>query len=129
MNTPIRSSATTLWLLSIYFFACGASAVFYPTLWLLSAGLPATMTPELELVFGVAGVYLLALAYGAWRAARSPNTEGGIIAVLLAANIIDCVVTLRATVSGALPTVNGLLFVAVTIVWIVALKKCLRTCP
>lgn len=87
------------------------------------------MTPELELVFGVAGVYLLALAYGSWRAARSPSTEGGIIAVLLAANIIDCLVTLRAVVNGALPTVNGLLFVAVTIVWIVALKKCIRTCP
>jgi hypothetical protein len=129
MKTSTLSSTTTLWLLTGYFFACGASAVFYPTLWLLSAGLPTTVTPELELVFGVAGVYLLALAYGAWRAARSPSTEGGIIAVLLAANILDCVVTLRAVMTGALPTVNGLLFVAVTVVWIVALKKCDRTHP
>lgn len=126
MNTRTIPPATILWLLAIYFLACGASAIFYPSLWLLSAGLPTAMTPELELVFGVAGVYLLALAYGAWRAAKSPCTEQGVISVLLAANIIDCIVTLRAVISGSLPTLNGVLFVVVTIVWIVALMPLCR---
>lgn len=84
------------------------------------------MTPELELVFGVAGVYLLALAYGAWRAARSPSTEHGTVAVLLVANILDCIVTLRAVINGSLPSLNGALFVGVTVVWIIALMPLYR---
>lgn len=84
------------------------------------------MTRELELVFGVAGVYLLALAYGAGRAAISPSTNRGIIAVLIVANILDCVVTLKAVIAGSLPILNGGAFVAVTIVWVIALLPSYR---
>jgi hypothetical protein len=117
------SSSVTLWLCAVYFFSCGISAIAAPQLWLLCAGLSAPLTPELEIVFGVAGVYLLALGYGAARAARAIPNNLGIIAVLIAANLFDFLVTLKEVVVGRLPLPQGGAFLAITLVWITLLWK------
>ena len=73
------------------------------------------------LVFGTLGGFLLALCYGAGRAALSPSSNVGVISTLLVANLLDFLVTLKAIVAQSLPFLNGALFLIITIVWVTLL--------
>ncbi len=73
------------------------------------------------LVFGTLGGFLLALCYGAGRAALSPSSNVGVLAVLLVANLLDFLVTLKAMMAQTLPFLPGALFLIVTIVWVTLL--------
>ena len=72
-------TTTLLWVTALYYAACGLSAIFYPNLWLLAAALPREFTPEAQtvvgLVFGVAGVYLLTMAFAAGLGALVPSSR------------------------------------------------------
>lgn len=100
-----------------YLFICGGSAIFFPASWLWTAGLHTAVSPELGLVFGVLGSYLLSLSIGAWVASRSPVKHQGIIAVLLASQICDFFATLLAVYNGSLPRLSGTGFLVVTVIW------------
>jgi hypothetical protein len=121
MNTTLSRSKIILWSLCGYFFLCGSSALVYPESWLLLSGLPSTVNREMGLVFGTLGSFLLALCYGAGRAAISPSANVGVVAILLVANLLDFLVTLRAMITQSLPFISGALFLIVTIVWVTLL--------
>jgi hypothetical protein len=106
-----------LWAASAYFGACGGSAIAYPKVWLFVSGLPTTLSTELELAFGVAGVYLLAFAFGSAIAALRPMNHPGLILTLAAGNVIDFLVTLKAVAAHHLPILNGSAFIAITVIW------------
>jgi|694.fasta_scaffold05946_10 hypothetical protein len=110
-------TTTLLWVTALYYCACGLSAIFIPSLWLLAAGLSTEMTPEAQsvlwLVFGVAGVYLLTMAFGATLGAISPSTRRPLLLTLAVGNLIDFVITLKAVVAGSLNMISGGLFLAV----------------
>lgn len=116
MEQP-RTARIILLATAVYFFVCGLSAILAPWLWLWASGLPTSISNELGLAFGVVGAYLLALAVGASIASIHPRLHGGVILTLIVANAFDFIVTLRAVVAGLLPTVNGAIFIAATIVW------------
>jgi hypothetical protein len=113
----LRNARVILLATALYFTVCGLSAILAPWLWLWASGLPTAISNELGLVFGVIGAYLLAFAVGATIASMHPRLHGGLILTLIAANVFDFVVTLRAVVAGLLPTLNGAIFIAATIVW------------
>jgi hypothetical protein len=121
MNTTLNRSKLILWSLCGYFFLCGSSALFYPESWLILSGLPSIVSREMGLVFGTLGGFLLALCYGAGRAALSPSSNVGVLAVLLVANLLDFLVTLKAMMAQTLPFLPGALFLIVTIVWVTLL--------
>jgi hypothetical protein len=121
METNTDRSKAILWSLCGYFFLCGASALLYPESWLILSGLPSTVSNEMGLVFGTLGSFLLALCYGAGRAALFPSSNVGVIATLLVANLLDFLVTLKALVAQSLPFLNGALFLIITIVWVTLL--------
>ena len=114
---PRHSARTILLATALYFAVCGISASAAPSMWLWASGLATSVSTELQLAFGVIGAYLCALAVGAAIASIDPHKHGGLIITLIVGNIFDFGVTLRAVISGALPAINGALFVAVTIVW------------
>jgi hypothetical protein len=116
MEQP-RTARIILLATAVYFSVCGLSAILAPWLWLWASGLPTSISNELGLAFGVVGAYLLALAVGASIASIHPRLHGGVILTLIVANVFDFIVTLRAVVAGLLPTVNGAIFIAATIVW------------
>ncbi len=120
-NVDRRWISTTLWSVTIYFWVCGLSAIFYPISWLAIAGLPTTLTDELALVFSVAGTFMLALGTAGIMAAINPHKQTALIFTLIAANLIDFLVTLRAIVAGQLPILRGGLFLAVALTWTVLL--------
>lgn len=116
-------TTTVLWVTALYYGACGVSAILYPRIWLLVAGLPAPIpTPtELALAFGVAGVYLLTMAFAAILSALNPETHRGLILTLIVGNVLDFAVTLKAVVAQSLPIINGGLFIAITVGFAVVL--------
>jgi hypothetical protein len=120
-NINRRWISTILWSVTIYFWVCGLSAIFYPISWLVIAGLPTTLTNELALVFSVAGTFMLTLGAAGIMAAINPHKQTGLILTLMTANLIDFFVTLRAIVLGQLPMVQGALFLAVAMTWAVLL--------
>lgn len=103
-------------ILAAYLAACGLSAVLYPTLWLIVAGISADITPLCSLVFGVLGAYILALGVGAAIAARDPGRHYGLVVTILASQLLDFGVTCYATfISGSIPLVSGMGFLVVTL--------------
>jgi hypothetical protein len=114
-----RWISTILWSVTIYFWVCGLSAIFYPISWLVIAGLPTVMTNELSLVFSLAGTFMLSLGVAGIVAAINPHKQTGLIVTLMVANLVDFLVTLRAIVLGQLPMVQGALFLAVAMTWVV----------
>lgn len=120
-NTERRWISTILWSVTIYFWVCGLSAIFYPISWLVVAGLPTTLTSELALVFSVAGTFMVTLGAAGIMAAINPHKQPALILTLMTGNIIDFLVTLRAIVVGQLPMVQGALFLAVAMTWAVLL--------
>jgi hypothetical protein len=106
-----------LWAAAAYFAACGGTAIAYPTIWLFVSGLPTTLSTELGLAFGVAGVYLLAFAFGSLVAALRPTNHTGVILTLVVGNVLDFFVTLKAVIARQLPILNGSAFIAVTVIW------------
>jgi len=111
---------------ALYLLICGASAVFFPTSWLWVAGLSTSLSPELTLVFGVLGAYLLSLSIGAWIASRDIANSRGLLVMLLSSQILDFFSTLKAVFDGALPRVSGTLFLVTTVVWSTLLAVALR---
>lgn len=120
-NVDRRWISTILWSVTVYFWACGLSAIFYPVSWLAVAGLPTVMTNELALAFAVAGTFMLSMGMAGVIAAINPHKQLGLIVVLMTANLIDFLVTLRAVVLGQLPMLRGALFLAVAMAWAVLL--------
>lgn len=120
-NTDGRWISTILWSVTIYFWICGISAIFYPVSWLVVAGLPTILTNELALVFSVAGTFMLTLGVAGIMAAINPHKQTALVLTLMAANLIDFLVTLRAIVLEQLPMVRGALFLAVAMTWAVLL--------
>jgi hypothetical protein len=118
-NIDRRWISTILWSVTIYFWVCGLSAIFYPISWLVIAGLPTVMTNELSLVFSLAGTFMLSLGVAGIVAAINPHKQTGLILTLMVANLVDFLVTLRAIVLGQLPMVQGALFLAVAMTWVV----------
>jgi hypothetical protein len=112
-----HTARTILLSTALYFAICGLSAILAPSLWLWASGLPTPISNELGLAFGVVGAYLSAFSVGALIASLEPRSHSGLILTLIAGNVFDFIVTLRAVVAGSLPTVNGAIFVAVTIIW------------
>jgi hypothetical protein len=113
----LAASRSVLLAASGYFLVCGVSAILFPQSWLWAAGLSTTVTTELHLAFGVIGAYLCAFAFGAYVASGHPANHTGLISTLVAGNVLDFVVTLRAITQEQLPIVQGSIFVVVTIVW------------
>lgn len=109
-------TTTLLWVTCLYYSACGLSAIFFPSLWLMLSALPREFAPEAQtvvgLVFGVAGVYLLTMAFAAGLGALVPNTRRPLLLTLAVGNVLDFVVTLKAVVAGSLNFFSGSLFVA-----------------
>jgi peroxiredoxin len=99
---------------SVYFLACGLSALFAPGLWWLAAGLPAQQVP---LLMGVIGTLMLSLSAGALAAAASPS-QWGLPLVLFIACALDALLVLHALLVGTLPALNGLSFLLLDGVWI-----------
>lgn len=118
--TP-HNQQTILRACAVYFVACGLSATYIPSSWLWASGLPTQVSPELSITFGVIGAFMLALAAGAVIASARPAGNTGLILTLAIANALDCVSTVKAVLSGSLPYINGLLFVAVAGAWTAAL--------
>ena len=108
----------------IYLALCAISAVFAPVSWTWTAGLGTTVSQETALLLGVIGAYLFALALGALVAAWNPSRHRGVIYVLLASQVFDFLVTLRAVVSGSLPLIPGLIFLIATVAWSTLLTLC-----
>ena len=108
-------TTSVLWITAAYYAICGASALLYPKAWLVVSGLPSEVTRELGLAFGVAGVYLLAMAFGATLAALNHQAHRGLILTLAVANVLDFAVTLKAVVAQSLPMLNGAVFIVVTV--------------
>jgi hypothetical protein len=79
------------------------------------------MTNELALAFSVAGTFMLTLGIAGIIAAINPHRQTALILTLMAANLIDFLVTLRAVVLEQLPMVRGALFLAVAMTWAVLL--------
>jgi hypothetical protein len=77
------------------------------------------MTNELSLVFSLAGTFMLSLGVAGIVAAINPHKQTGLIVTLMVANLVDFLVTLRAIVLGQLPMVQGALFLAVAMTWVV----------
>ncbi len=126
-NINRRWISTILWSVTVYFWVCGLSAIFYPISWLVIAGLPTTLTSELALVFSVAGTFMVTLGVAGIMAAINPHKQTALILTLMAANLIDFLVTLRAIVLEQLPMVRGALFLAVAMTWAVLLALVLFT--
>lgn len=109
-------TTTLLWVTALYYCSCGLSAIFIPRLWLIAAGLRPELTPETQavlwLVFGVAGVYLLTMAFAAALGAIAPSTRRPLLITLAVGNLLDFVVTLKAVVAGSLNMLSGGLFLA-----------------
>jgi hypothetical protein len=120
-NIDRRWVSTILWSVTAYFWLCGLSAIFYPVSWLVIAGLPTTLTNELALAFAVAGTFMLTMGTAGIMAALNPHKQLGLIVTLMAGNLIDFLVTLRAVVLGQLPMLRGALFLAVAMTWAVLL--------
>lgn len=110
-------SRSALIAFAVYLVVCGVSAICFPVTWLWSAGLSTSVSPELRLVFGVLGAYLLALAAGSWIASRHPSEHQGIILVLLVSQVLDFLLTLKAVFDGVLPRFPGTAFLVGTVVW------------
>ncbi len=110
----------------VYLALCAVSAFFAPISWLWAAGLGTTVSQEIGLLLGVLGAYLGALALGAFLAARNPSTHTGVIYVLLASQVFDFLVTLRAVYGGALPRVPGTIFLVATVIWSTLLALSIR---
>ena len=110
-------TTTLLWVTALYYCACGLSAIFIPKLWLIASGLRPELTPEAQsvlwLVFGVAGVYLLTMAFAAALGAVAPGTRKPLLLTLAVGNLLDFVVTLKAVVAGSLNMFSGGLFLAI----------------
>jgi hypothetical protein len=121
-KTPNNFTTTILWITAAYYALCGLSAILYPNLWLFASGLHAPVTTELSLAFGVAGVYLLTMAFGACVSALAPRSHSGIILTLVVGNVLDFAVTLRAVVAQELPILNGGLFILITVGFVVVLS-------
>ena len=115
-------TTTVLWTTVLYYAACGISAIFYPKSWLWVSGLPLEVSNELGLAFGVAGVYLLTMAFAATISAVSPHQHRGLILTLAVGNILDFAVTLKAVVAHSLPFLNGALFIVVTVAFALLLS-------
>lgn len=111
---------------ALYLLVCGASALFLPTSWLWVAGLQRTLSPELTLVFGVLGAYLLSLSIGAWIASRDIVKNRGLVLMLLSSQILDFFSTLKAVFDGALPRAPGTLFLVTTVIWSTLLAVAMR---
>ncbi|MFN4895835.1 MAG: hypothetical protein ACK5GN_00985 [Pseudomonadota bacterium] len=121
----LSNPSSLLAVFAAYLFVCGASAILFPTSWLWSAGLPTSLSPELSLVFGVLGAYLLSLAVAAWIASRNPVINQSIVKILLISQVLDFFTTLQAVYSGGLPRLPGTLFLVVTVVWSTLLGRIL----
>jgi hypothetical protein len=121
MTPTSLSTRNILWSATAYFAACGLSAIFYPTSWLILSDLPNTISNELGLVFATLGAFMLALAFGAAISALSPAKHAGLILTLVVGNILDFCVTLKAVVAHQLPILNGGLFIVIAITWAVLL--------
>jgi hypothetical protein len=118
MNETQRQFTTKiLWASTIYFLLCGASALLYPKIWLLLSGLPSTVSTELNLAFGVAAAYLLAMACGSAISALAPSKNSGLILTLSIANLLDFSITLKAVAAQQLPILNGGLFLVIAATW------------
>lgn len=112
-----KGSRSILCGVSIYLALCGLSALFLPISWLWASGLPTALSPVLQVLFEVLGAYLCALSVGGLVAWKSPRENTGLIFTLAVANAFDFVATLGAIIRGALPALNGGLFLAVAMVW------------
>lgn len=112
-----NGSRSILLATSIYFAACGLSALFIPVSWLWASGLPTEVSPVTGVAFGVIGAYLCALAVGGMIARSNPHANLGVILTLAVANLFDFIVTLGAILRGQLPALNGGLFLAVAMIW------------
>jgi hypothetical protein len=122
----ISSTRTILFSIAAYFAICGLTAIFMPVSWLWVSGLPTEVSNELDVTFGVAGAYLLALACGAFIAGANPPSNGGLILTLMIANIFDFVVTLGAVMNRQLPQLNGIAFLVVTVILVTLLTLAWR---
>jgi hypothetical protein len=117
MSNYNNSAKTTLNIFAVYLTLCGLSAILYPRLWLISAGLTVDITPLSSLAFAVLGGYILALAIGSYIAASAPSRHHGLVLTLLASQVLDLVVTCYATfVAGLIPQIAGMGFIVVTLV-------------
>lgn len=116
-DTQQRFTTKILWAAALYFLLCGGSALVYPKIWLILSGLSTTMSTELELAFGVAAAYLLALACGSAISALAPSKNSGLILTLSLANLLDFSITLKAVAAHQLPILNGGLFLVIAAAW------------
>lgn len=124
-KTPTQS---ILLAFGIYLAICALSAIYAPVSWLWAAGLVTVVSQELSLVFSVLGAYLMALSIGAFIASRKPSAHGGIICLLIASQVLDFLVTLRAVYTGSLPRLPGTIFLVTTVVWSTLLSLCWKSC-
>jgi hypothetical protein len=112
--------------LAVYLLICGVSAIFIPSTWLWAAGLNATVSGELALVFSVLGAYLLSLSVGSLIASHNTRQNRGLVIVLLISQILDFLSTLGAVYNGSLPRISGTLFLVITVIWSTLLGLVLR---
>jgi hypothetical protein len=110
-----------VWAAAAYLCICGFSAIMLPQSWLAIAGLTGELTTETALAFAVAGTFMLALGCGGILAALNPQGQLGLIMTMTIANAIDFMVTLRAVITGQLPTLRGILFLAIALAWTILL--------
>lgn len=93
--------------------------VLWPTSWFTWAGI-SEAGPQSILLLQMLGAFLLPYALCAGLAARS-STPSALVAVLLAANVVDLLFIVHAGLNGALPGAASLLFALPAAAWCIVL--------
>ena len=83
-----------------YFCLCGASAIFWPSLWYLAAGIT---EPNSNLALAIVGVMMLGLGLGAFLA-KTLIEEQLILKLYILANLGDALIVAYYTSYGDLPS-------------------------
>ncbi len=102
---------------TIYYAACGVTALFTPQVWYFVAGLPPS---ESNLVLHVVGGLMVGLSFGAWECSKGDVINRPMIMTFIMANLIDFLVVLVAILRASLPMPNGAGFLVVdgVLIWL-----------
>lgn len=109
-----RVSKIILPLATAYFFGCGLTAIFTPSIWYWAAGI--SPYPS-NLLLGVVGAMMIAIATNLLLSI--PNTSShraGLIMIFLA-SLIDCLVVILNVSTNEIPLINGVGLSIIDLAW------------
>ncbi len=109
-----------LTIMFLYLTLCGLSAIFFPQLWLLAAGIEA---PNSDIALAVAGAMMCGLAMLSYQASRDPLYMPAAVSSLITAHGCDAAVVAYFTFLRVLPLSNASVFLLIDVGWIYALLR------